>query len=68
MRRRLAAGLAIASVSMLVALAVSGSFLAWFYRPTTALAYADIQSLHSTVTGGLLGCWSATSIGGCLLP
>jgi hypothetical protein len=35
-------------------MALSGCWLMWFYKPTEALAWADIQTLHTSVTVGLL--------------
>jgi quinol-cytochrome oxidoreductase complex cytochrome b subunit len=41
------------AVNLLV-LALSGFWLMWFYRPTESLAWADITTLHTSVTVGLL--------------
>lgn len=38
----------------IVGLIVSGFYLKWFYRPTEALAWADIRTLHTEITAGLL--------------
>ncbi len=35
-------------------LSASGVFLMWFYTPEAAKAYGDIQSLHTSVSFGLL--------------
>jgi hypothetical protein len=39
---------------VLAGLIVTGSYLMWFYRPTEALVWQDIRTLHTTVTFGLL--------------
>jgi hypothetical protein len=41
-------------VVMLIALPATGIFLKRFYTPTAAQAYADIQSLHTSIAWGLL--------------
>jgi hypothetical protein len=38
----------------LLVVALSGFWLMWFYRPTESLAWSDIQSLHTSVTFGLV--------------
>ena len=42
------------SFFLFVLLTVTGIFLMFFYRPTTALAWQDISSLHTSVAFGLL--------------
>jgi quinol-cytochrome oxidoreductase complex cytochrome b subunit len=39
---------------VLAGLIVTGSYLMWFYRPTEALVWQDIRTLHTTVKFGLL--------------
>lgn len=35
-------------------LVMSGFWVMWFYKPTESLAWADIQTLHTSVTFGLM--------------
>ena len=42
------------SFFLFILLTVTGIFLMFFYRPTTALAWQDIQTLHTSVSFGLL--------------
>src|SRR5204863_103605 len=42
------------SFFLFIVLTVTGIFLMFFYRPTTALAWQDISTLHTSVAFGLL--------------
>ncbi|CAN5838499.1 hypothetical protein BH23ACT1_BH23ACT1_09630 [soil metagenome] len=42
------------SFFLFILLTVTGIFLMFFYRPTAAQAWTDIQTLHTSVTFGLL--------------
>src|SRR5438045_8930851 len=42
------------SFFLFIVLTVTGIFLMFFYRPTTALALQDISTLHTSVAFGLL--------------
>ena len=42
------------SFFLFIVLTVTGIFLMFFYRPTTALAWNDISTLHTSVAFGLL--------------
>ena len=42
------------SFFLFIVLTVTGIFLMFFYRPTEALAWQDIKTLHTAVTFGLL--------------
>jgi hypothetical protein len=42
------------SFFLFILLTITGIFLMFFYRPTSANAWQDIQSLHTSVTFGLM--------------